>query len=214
MNTVRIWFEKRGEAAYISLLDLQRVMHRALKRSGLPVWYTKGFNPHIYLAFSCPLALGQESLCESCEVKTEEETPDYAAWAEALRPALPEGLRLVSIGPAVMKMGRVQAADYKITLPANAAQALDAYNAQDSVIVEKKTKSGKKELDLKQYIPAVTYTVSEDQACFTVRLPAGDGLNLNPALLVGHLQAQYGLPAWQCHILRTRIYVEDGIEFR
>ena len=35
MNTVRIWFEKRGMAAYISLLDLQRVMHRALKRSGL-----------------------------------------------------------------------------------------------------------------------------------------------------------------------------------
>lgn len=214
MNTVRIWFEKRGEAAYISLLDLQRVMHHALKRSGLPVWYTKGFNPHIYLAFSCPLALGQESLCESCEVKTEEENPNYEAWAEALRPALPEGLRLVSIGPAVMKMGRIQAADYTITLPAAGAQALDAYNAQESVLVEKKTKSGKKQLDLKQYIPSVSYTLTEDQASFTIRLPAGDTLNLNPALLVGYLQTQYGLPAWQCHILRTRIYVEDGREFR
>ena len=214
MNTVRIWFEKRGEAAYISLLDLQRVMHRALKRSGLPVWYTKGFNPHIYLAFSCPLALGQESLCESCEVKTEEESPNYDAWAEALRPALPEGLRLVSIGPAVMKMGRIQAADYTITLPADAAQALDAYNAQQSVLVEKKTKSGKKQLDLKQYIPSVSYTVKENQASFAIRLPAGDALNLNPALLVGYLQEQYGLPTWQCHILRTRIYAEDGKEFR
>ena len=83
-------------AAYISLLDLQRVMHRALKRSGLPVWYTKGFNPHIYLAFSCPLALGQESLCESCEVKTELEDPDYIAWADALRPALPEAAAIVA----------------------------------------------------------------------------------------------------------------------
>ena len=214
MNTVRIWFEKRGEAAYISLLDLQRVMHRALKRSGLPVWYTKGFNPHIYLAFSCPLALGQESLCESCEVKTEEESPNYDAWAEALRPALPEGLRLVSIGPAVMKMGRIQAADYTITLPADAAPALDAYNAQQSVLVEKKTKSGKKQLDLKQYIPSVSYTVKENQASFAIRLPAGDALNLNPALLVGYLQEQYGLPAWQCHILRSRFYAEDGKEFR
>lgn len=189
-------------------------MHRALKRSGLPVWYTKGFNPHIYLAFSCPLALGQESLCESCEVKTEEESPNYDAWAEALRPALPEGLRLVCIGPAVMKMGRIQAADYTITLPADAARALDAYNAQDSVVVEKKTKSGKKQLDLKAYIPSVAYTLSQEQATFTVRLPAGDGLNLNPALLVGYLQEQYGLPAWQCHILRTRLYAEDGHEFR
>ena len=70
MITVRIRFEKTGEAAYISLLDLQRVFHRILKRSGLPVYYTQGFNPHIYLSFACPLSLGQESLCECCEVKT------------------------------------------------------------------------------------------------------------------------------------------------
>lgn len=50
MITVRIRFEKTGEAAYISLLDLQRVFHRILKRSGLPVYYTQGFNPHIYNA--------------------------------------------------------------------------------------------------------------------------------------------------------------------
>ena len=41
MITVRIRFEKTGEAAYISLLDLQRVFHRILKRSGLPVYYTQ-----------------------------------------------------------------------------------------------------------------------------------------------------------------------------
>ena len=52
MITVRIRFEKTGEAAYISLLDLQRVFHRILKRSGLPVYYTQGFNPHIYLSFA------------------------------------------------------------------------------------------------------------------------------------------------------------------
>ena len=43
MTTVRIFFEKRGEAAYISLLDLQRVFHRLLKISGLRVWFTLGF---------------------------------------------------------------------------------------------------------------------------------------------------------------------------
>ncbi len=64
MTTVRVWFTKTGEAAYISLLDLQRVMQRALKRARLPVWYTQGFNPHIYMTFAAPLALGQESLVE------------------------------------------------------------------------------------------------------------------------------------------------------
>ena len=53
MITVRISFEKKNEASYISLLDLQRVMQRVLKRSGLPVWHTLGFNPHIYMTFAC-----------------------------------------------------------------------------------------------------------------------------------------------------------------
>ena len=53
-----------NEASYISLLDMQRVMQRVLKRSGLPVWHTLGFNPHIYMTFACPLSLGQESQCE------------------------------------------------------------------------------------------------------------------------------------------------------
>ena len=52
-----------NEASYISLLDMQRVMQRVLKRSGLPVWHTLGFNPHIYMTFACPLSLGQESQC-------------------------------------------------------------------------------------------------------------------------------------------------------
>ena len=62
MHTIRIWFTKTGEASYISLLDLQRVMGRALKRSGLPVWYTLGFIPHIYMTLACPLSLAQECL--------------------------------------------------------------------------------------------------------------------------------------------------------
>ena len=73
MITVRISFEKKNEASYISLLDMQRVMQRILKRSGLPVWHTLGFNPHIYMTFACPLSLGQESECECVDVKTEAE---------------------------------------------------------------------------------------------------------------------------------------------
>ena len=198
MITVRIWFEKRGMAAYISLLDLQRVMHRALKRSGLPVWYTKGF---------------KESLCESCEVKTEEEAPDYAAWARALGPALPEGLRLVRIEPAEMKMGQIESATYRISAPLSAAAALDAYNTAESVSVEKKTKSGKKQLELKSSIPTIAYRQEGDALVFDLHLPAGDKANVSPALLLSWLETSHGVPAWQCHVLRTGIFAADGKAF-
>ena len=107
MITVRIWFEKRNEASYISLLDLQRVMQRVLKRSGLPVWHTLGFNPHIYMTFTCPLSLGQESLCESVDVKTEATDPDFAQWQDRLNAIMPSGIRVFRVEPAKDKASAI-----------------------------------------------------------------------------------------------------------
>ena len=157
MITVRIRFEKTGEAAYISLLDLQRVFHRILKRSGLPVYYTQGFNPHIYLSFACPLSLGQESLCECCEVKTEAEDPQLDTWCDVLQPYMPRGIKVLSAQQAQNKVAEIDHASYLVTLPASAAAALDAYNAAENAMVVKKTKRGQKELDLKTIIPHVEY---------------------------------------------------------
>ncbi|MDD4850226.1 MAG: TIGR03936 family radical SAM-associated protein [Gemmiger sp.] len=213
MTTVRIWFEKRGEAAYISLLDLQRVMHRALKRSGLPVWYTLGFNPHIYLTFACPLSLGQESLCESCDVKTEAEPLDLSGWQDALSACLPRGLVVKRVAPVGDKAAAIAYSSYAVTMPATAAPLLEAYNAAESAPVTKKTKSGPKTLDLKAHLPKIEYRQEEDTLYLLLCLPAGDGLNLNPALLLEHLKTYGELPIWQCSILRTGLYKADKTEF-
>ena len=188
MITVRIRFEKTGEAAYISLLDLQRVFHRILKRSGLPVYYTQGFNPHIYLSFACPLSLGQESLCECCEVKTEAEDPQLDTWCDVLQPYMPRGIKVLSAQQAQNKVAEIDHASYLVTLPASAAAALDAYNAAENAMVVKKTKRGQKELDLKTIIPHVEYEQAGEQLQFNLVLPCGSGEapNYNPALLLGY----------------------------
>lgn len=215
MTTVRIFFEKRGEAAYISLLDLQRVFHRLLKISNLPVWYTQGFNPHIYLSFSCPLSLGQESLCESCEVKTEQEAIDAQAWQTALQPLMPRGIRITKVAPALEKVGEIASAAYEITMPADSAAALQAYNAADSAEVTKKTKRGQKSINLKEHLPQISYEMQGDSIHFTIQLPCGSGeaLNLNPSLLMECLKEHGGAPAWQCQVLRTHLYTKQGTDF-
>lgn len=215
MTTVRIFFEKRGEAAYISLLDLQRVFHRLLKISGLPVWYTQGFNPHIYLSFSCPLSLGQESLCESCEVKTEAETIDAAAWQSALQPLMPRGITVTKVAPAIEKVGEIETAAYRILMPADSALVVDAYNNASGAEVVKKTKRGQKTLDLKQYLPRIEYAVLDEQLQFDILLPCGSGeaLNINPSLLMEYLHEHGGAPAWQCEVLRTHLYTKQGKDF-
>ena len=65
MKDIRIRFEKTGRARYISHLDLTRAMTRAVRRAGLPIWYTEGFNKHPYLTFAAPLSLGFEGTDES-----------------------------------------------------------------------------------------------------------------------------------------------------
>ena len=51
-------FEKSYPVRHIGHLDLMRTMQRALRRSGLPVRYSQGFNPHIKLSFASPLSVG------------------------------------------------------------------------------------------------------------------------------------------------------------
>ena len=69
MPNLRVFYEKTGRAKYISHLDINRCMQRALRRAEIPVWYTEGFNPHPYTTFALPLSLGYESLCETMDLR-------------------------------------------------------------------------------------------------------------------------------------------------
>ena len=209
MITVRISFKKKNEASYISLLDMQRVMQRVLKRSGLPVWHTLGFNPHIYMTFACPLSLGQESECECVDVKTEAEAPDFAQWKEALNAIMPAGIEVYNVEPVQMKADLIAYACYEISYPADAAPVLAQYNALESVPVEKKSKRKTKTVELKDYVPALELHEAGEWVHFPICLPASQDLTLNPSLLVAFLEEKFGLPAANANILRTKFLTAD-----
>lgn len=214
MTTVRIWFTKTGEASYISLLDLQRVMGRSLKRSRLPVWYTLGFNPHIYMTFASPLSLGQESLVESVDVKTEEEHLDFDAWRTALNKVMPTGIEVTKVEHSGMKASEIAFARYTVRLSNTAsAVALDAYNELPQALVEKKSKRGMRSVDLKETLPKVDYRVEGDEVVFDLLLPAGETLNLNPTLFTGFMQEHCGLESHP-HILRTGLLTKNMQDFQ
>ena len=64
-----IRFGKQPRLRFISHLDLQRFFQRALNRTGLPIAWTQGFNPHPILSFGSALALGWTSEYEILDVK-------------------------------------------------------------------------------------------------------------------------------------------------
>ena len=214
MITVRIRFEKTGEAAYISLLDLQRVFHRILKRSGLPVYYTQGFNPHIYLSFACPLSLGQESLCECCEVKTEAEDPQLDTWCDVLQPYMPRGIKVLSAQQAQNKVAEIDHASYLVTLPASAAAALDAYNAAENAMVVKKTKRGQKEMDLKPLIYELRMEAGEQGPALFMKISNGSVANVKPEMVLDAYYAFLGeeRPQFAWMFQREEVYADQAAE--
>ena len=212
MNTIRLKFRKKGLSIYYSQLDLQRVMARALKKSGLPVWYSQGFNPHIYMTFTLPLSLGHESECESVDFRLNEEMAE-AEILNALEGTLPQGIELVSAKAPDYDARSIMYAKYDITLYGENSKiknALDNYAALEHATVTKVTKKGQKDINLKELIKNIVITdEKEGEVTFNAVYPAGTPLNINPQLLLDFLKDNYGIEVIDAFVIRKNLFDKD-----
>ena len=111
-------FGKNSRLRFVSHLDLQRFFQRALNRSGLPIAFSQGFNPHPIMSFASALAVGWTSEYEVLDFKLSAPM-GRGRIEEAMRGALPEDLPVLGVRtvddrfPAAMAL--VRCADYRIT---------------------------------------------------------------------------------------------------
>jgi len=212
LNTIRLKFRKKGLSIYYSQLDLQRVMARALKKSGLPVWYSQGFNPHIYMTFTLPLSLGHESECESVDFRLNEEMAE-AEILNALEGTLPQGIELVSAQAPDYDARSIMFAKYDITLYGENSKiknALNNYAALEQATVTKVTKKGQKDINLKELIKDIVITdEKEGEVTFNAVYPAGTPLNINPQLLLDFLKDNYGIEVIDAFVIRKNLFDKD-----
>lgn len=68
LQKVRLKYEKTNDMIYLSHLDLANLFHRVLRKSGLDISYSTGFNPHPKVEFSFALPLGMESRAEYIDI--------------------------------------------------------------------------------------------------------------------------------------------------
>jgi hypothetical protein len=86
-------FSKSGRAVFLSHLSLIEVFSMAFVRSGLPIQYSRGFNPLPRLDIASPLSIGVSALAEIASSDLDGDvTP--AVFASALNAALPEGIHI------------------------------------------------------------------------------------------------------------------------
>ncbi|MFI5302584.1 MAG: TIGR03936 family radical SAM-associated protein, partial [Polyangiales bacterium] len=93
---LRLRFRKTGPAAFLSHLDLLRVIPRLFRRLELPLFYSQGFHPKPEMVFGPALSLGVASLCEHVDLKLVCDV-ELDGLAERLTAQAPAGLVVESV---------------------------------------------------------------------------------------------------------------------
>lgn len=221
MREVRLRFSKTGRLKYISHLDINRAMSRALKRAQIPLWYTEGFNPHPYMSFSLPLSLGVESLCESVDLRiigdiTNDEIKNR------LNNVLPQDIKIVDVYDDFRDNSEIVYSDYvyKFEFKDNEAAFEKIKNvlSSDEIIALKKGKKGRKrvmkETNIKSFIDKYSISIRNDVIVLNIRLLAGPEKNLNPSLLFDTIIRLIDMDFEWKSIARISLLDKDYKEFR
>lgn len=190
--TYRLLYEKGINARYISQLDFVRVLNRTIRRSKLPVTYTVGFNPHPVMTVAAPIPVGTTSTYECMDIDFDEKM-DISTLVDRFNATFPEGIRVLGAKLTetdTVAFRDIDAARYSVKIEfAGTRPNIDAFLALPEITVEKRTKKGMKEIDIKPDIYAFSLQSCTDTQCeLFMELPAGNTLNIKPELVAAAMQ--------------------------
>ena len=201
---------------FISHLDMTRFMSRLIRRAELPVWYTEGFNPHLYMTFALPLSLGFESEYEIVDIRLLDDSYDISTLPQKLNSVCPPYIQFFDATEPIKKAGDVSAAEFSILFDDNGevAENLSKFLSRGSIVVLKKTKKGgEKEIEVGDKIKSFSFKTLNGNTVLNIVLPAGSTENLNPELFLNKFFEENG--KYYCYtVKRTAVLDTDGKLFK
>ncbi len=215
---VRIKFSKQGVMKFIGHLDVMRFFQKAIRRANIPIAFTEGFSPHMVMSFASALGLGLTSNGEYMDIEVLESIPSKEAVGR-LNQVMVEGMEVLSYrqipdGKANNGMALVDAADYTVTFRDGYAPKpgwetrLQEFYRQPSISIQKITKKGERQLDIRPYI----HSLDAADGKVRMRVCAGSRDNLKPELVmeafVTYLGEEY--QAYALQINREELYAKNG----
>lgn len=166
VQKLQVRYAKRGRARFTSHRDFSRAFERALRRAGVPMAYSSGYNPHQRVSFANASPTGAATEAEYLEIGLRE-VVDPDAVRVALDAALPDGLHVLEVVPAPPGgIGeRLTASAWRIELTGvprdTVERAVTALLAAEHAQVERMTKTGLRTFDAREAIIALA-VVGED----------------------------------------------------
>jgi len=187
---------------------MQRAFGRALRRAGLPVKFSEGFNPHIVMSFASPLSVGIGTKGDYLEIRLEKECAGHEI-KDRLNAVLPEEIRIISAGnlaedtPKLMSMNH--SAEYRLEFERDMETAAKEFMAMDSCIT--RDRKGR-EVDIRPLV----LLMKVDGKNLTVCLENSSRAALNPATLAGALGGGAVMTRLECFCLfRSKVIPMDAL---
>jgi radical SAM family uncharacterized protein/radical SAM-linked protein len=207
----RARFVKTGRLRFLGHLDLSRLLMRGIRRAGISLAYSQGFNPKPRVAFGPALPLGIQSEAEYLDFESFDRFEPVEAIGR-INGCLPAEVRFESaeaIGRQVPALGEaIRAARYRIE-PATGLdleQKVDAFNRRGAVTVRREFKGKIREFEMTEELLGLESTAAAT-VIFTLAVRS-NGASLRPEEALREI---VGEDAASCRIVREELLVEwDG----
>ena len=150
-----IRYAKRGRMRFASHRDLARAIERGVRRAALPVAFSAGFSPHPKISYAGGAPTGTASEAEYLEIALTSACPAPDV-RDRLDAALPDGIDVIEVveltdAPGGAGALRLEGSQWRVVLPGvspgEAARAVQAFLAAESIVVERLTSKGIRRLD-------------------------------------------------------------------
>ena len=192
---VRIKYSKLGDISYISHLDIIKLMERIVRRTGLKLSYSEGFNPHPKTAFSPALQLGVQSHCEYLDMEFDEAVEEDLL-IQKLNEKTVEGINFIEAKILTDKVDSLVAfithSRYEIAVDeedenkiSKIISAINKINNTNEMLLTKKTKKGNiKEYNVKEYIGTIDFERKSDGLSIFFDICSGSVKSINPKKII------------------------------
>ena len=207
---------------FIGHLDIMRYFQKAIRRANIPIAFSGGFSPHMIMSFAAPLGVGVTSAGEYFDMELTDDSLSSKEMENRLNATMADGMKVISVrqisdGKASACMSLVAAADYTVAFREGKEPSvewkkgqLEAFFAQDSIEILRKTKRSEKITDIKPWI----YKLELRGDKVWMQLSQGSVHNLKPEMVLKAFAEHIGwdMPQFALLVTRREMYADQGTE--